>query len=93
MKCPACGEPAYWDGSEGQTLVGYGRGDCGEVHDDNCRKRGYFCGGGHMFTVCLRRTCPKCDWKGRETCFCHLGAKVDAWPDAPKAMYLSREYY
>lgn len=28
-------------------------------------------------------TKPGCDWQGSDTCFCHEGVKVDAWPNLP----------
>jgi len=58
----------------------------GHDHDDNCRGRIYGCEDGHRIRVCVRRTCPApgCDWKGKTTCFCHPGEKLDRWPEEKK---------
>lgn len=78
-KC-RCG--AEWDLHTGtsETMVGFSSPP-GHDHDDNCRKRTYICKAGHRATLSIRRTCPSCDWRGKETCFCHDGEKVDSWPD------------
>ena len=60
-----------------QTLVGYGPFELGHNHDDNCRTRIYRCANGHEIGVRVRNTCPACDWKGKLTCFCHDGEKVE----------------
>lgn len=64
---------------EGQTLVGYESPE-GHEHDDNCLSRVYVCGNGHERKVSKRRSCPACDWKGKTSCSCHPGEKVDTWP-------------
>ena len=82
--CPECGEKfEYHTGTE-TTLVGY----CsppGHDHDDNCQGRYYVCPNGHVAKVYKRNICPadNCDWKGKLTCFCHDGDKIEEWPDAP----------
>jgi hypothetical protein len=65
-------------GPESSTLVGYGRGNCplGKRHDDNCRKALFRCRNGHLRTISYRNTCP-CGWKGKLTCFCHKGDKIE----------------
>ena len=79
MNCPECGGPFVKHGGTSMTLVGYGDGPCGREHDDNCQKRIYVCKNGHRTEVSRRNSC-ECGWKGKETCFCHAGTKVDRWP-------------
>lgn len=67
--------------SEWMTLVGY-FSPAGHNHDDNCRTREYSCEDGHRVTLSIRNTCSACDWKGKESCFCHPDGKVDSWPVA-----------
>lgn len=79
-QCPECSSP--WVRAEQgylETLVGY-YSPPGHDHDDNCRRRYYKCANGHGRSVSLRRTCPTCNWKGKLTCFCHEGEKVEKWP-------------
>lgn len=82
MICSVCDEPMT-AGLVLETLVGYGRFPEGHNHDDNCRSRVYICKNGHKTWLSRRNKCPApgCEWKGRETCFCHPGTKVDEWPD------------
>lgn len=63
-----------------ETLLGYHSPE-GHEHDDNCLSRTYICTNNHKISVSKRRTCPACDWKGKEECFCHKGKKVDEWPE------------
>jgi hypothetical protein len=79
MKCPKCDAECKSHGGTSITLVGY------DGHDDNCMNRRYGCTCGQRWTESLRRTCPDCGWKGKETCFCHTGPKVDQWSDPPFA--------
>lgn len=86
--CPTCEKPLRYQGAETRTLVGYGYAANGHAHDDNCRLRGYQCPDGHQFVASVRRRCehdPPCAWIGKPDCFCHVGPKLDAWPDVPKA--------
>lgn len=80
LKCLECGEPM---GSLGYstTLVGYGNQICsaGRRHDDNCRVHTMRCPNGHQRFVAQRQVCP-CGWKGKATCFCHQGEKVEFAP-------------
>lgn len=76
--CATCRAPMVRQRMGGQTLVGYGRGPCGAMHDDNCCHDTYTCGS-HVAVVYLRRSCP-CGWKGKRTCGCHVGEKVEQWP-------------
>lgn len=63
-----------------ETLVSY-HSPPGHNHDDNCLVQAYICNHcGHVHRISKRRTCPVCDWKGKLTCFCHDGNKVDEWP-------------
>lgn len=79
-----CGAPFVEIGEDiTETLVGYGIGTCGEIHDPNCMTRSAWCRDGHRTQIALRRTCTACDWKGRETCGCFEGNALDAWPDLP----------
>lgn len=83
--CPTCAGPFVSHGGTSTTLVAFSSPE-GHNHDDNCRGRTYFCAAGHETPVWLRNRCPAagCDWRGKEACFCHEGAKVDAWPpDVP----------
>lgn len=75
-----CGEPMTGEQWFSETLVGYGYGPCGSSHDDNCRKKVYRCPNGHSTTISIVRTCLRCDWTGKRTCFCHPGEKVKRWP-------------
>ncbi len=85
-KCPDClADWAYHTGT-GQTLLGY----CspkGHKHDDNCRSRTYVCASGHKHRFSIRNKCDAegCDWIGKAECFCHPGAKLAEWPEAPMA--------
>lgn len=68
-----------------ETLVGYFDPNADELcdHDDNCRIGRFVCANGHPALVAFRRTCPNpdCDWKGKLTCFCHDGTKIEADPE------------
>ena len=77
--CPMCGGKFVSYGYEYMTTVG-GLSLPGHDHDDNCLYRPYTCENGHVTALWLRRSCPACDWKGKETCFCHGGKKLDRWP-------------
>jgi hypothetical protein len=77
--CPECSELFTSRSGTMSTLVGF-RSPEGHNHDDNCTGREYYCPNGHKTTIALRRSCPSCDWRGKETCFCHPGGKVDRWP-------------
>ena len=79
MNCPECNEPFIKHGGTSTTLVGFGQGSCGRDHDDNCLNRVYTCRNGHHTHLSVRRSC-ECGWKGKETCFCHPGRKLDKWP-------------
>ena len=79
VKCPDCGTQMY-HGEMTQTLVGY-ISPAGHNHDDNCRIRIYICENGHEHRISKRNSCPACDWKGQDSCFCHGGKKVDSWPE------------
>ena len=86
MKCPNCGIHSTYI-SEGETLVGYSRHidskGISHLHDDNCQKRYYQCSCGTKWIESIRRTCSNknCNWKGKESCPCHKGMKVDKWSD------------
>lgn len=85
--CPTCGAPAGLAKGWKETCVAYGS-PSGHRHNDNCRSRQIICSADcrHYGEMSIRRTCPRpdCTWKGRATCFCHPGPKVDAWPDGAK---------
>lgn len=61
-------------------MIGYSSPP-GHDHDDNCQTCLYTCKNGHKIKLSKRNTCPACDWKGKEECFCHKGKKVDEWPE------------
>jgi hypothetical protein len=88
MNCPTCDEPLLLvEGSQMQTLVGYGYyGEAAKEHnhDDNCRHRTYICKNKHQVELYKQNKCfnPKCDWVGKEECFCHKGKKLKEWPEA-----------
>jgi hypothetical protein len=82
-----CGKPLVFNGGTGKTLVGYYSPE-GHNHDDNCRKRVYVCEDGHRTVIRRINKCQTvgCDWRGKETCFCHEnGVTVEEWPDTPSA--------
>lgn len=87
MTCPTCGAAFIRHGGECTTLVGFSYGSCGGSHDDNCLKRIYICEQGHHTLLSIVRLCndhngaPLCEWTGKADCFCHVGAKVLAWPE------------
>lgn len=83
MNC-RCGKLFVCHTGTGTTLVGY-YSPPGHNHDDNCRKRAYFCADGHVTRIRRVNVCQTegCGWKGKATCFCHEGTNVDEWPDAP----------
>jgi hypothetical protein len=68
------------------TLVGFWGFDPPHDHDDNCHVEDFGCEKGHRYSVRKRNTCPACDWKGIEECFCHpLGVRIfDTNPDRPE---------
>lgn len=82
LMCPECGEPMHPGMGCMETVVGYLPNKEGHTHNDNCLSKQYRCPNGHCKEVYLRRTCPTpgCDWRGKSTCFCHPGSKVDEWP-------------
>ena len=81
MKCERCQTEAKHGGTW-NTLVGYWGFKDGHDHDDNCRTRFYECGNcHHKWTESKQNTCPVCDWKGKESCWCHIGDKVTEWSD------------
>lgn len=80
MNCTECNAPMTHSGTM-VTLVGYSSPE-GHNHDDNCQKREYRCRNGHTVCISRRNRCLKCDWKGKERCWCHTPpAKVDEWPE------------
>ena len=80
LVCPTCNaESTLTSDGMTTTLVGYSS-PLGHDHDDNCHIRVAKCGNGHTFRVSKRRTCPSCNWKGKEACFCHPQRKLDDWP-------------
>ena len=84
MKCIECDEELIaTDGCEFMTLLGY-PSPPGHNHDDNCRKRVYWCKNGHKQLISKRNKCPNpdCDWVGKDECFCHPGKKLEEWPEA-----------
>ena len=80
LLCLECGEPMASRGYS-STLVGYGGNPCkaGFFHDDNCHKHDMVCTNGHHRMVAQRQTCP-CGWKGKLTCGCHEGDKLEFEP-------------
>jgi len=79
--CPECGLKML-EASTTQTLGGYIE-QLGHCHNDNCVVREYTCTEcGAELVVSKRNRCPnpECDWRGRKTCWCHPGEKVDEWP-------------
>lgn len=78
IRCVECGKVMSSHGYT-TTLVGSGNSGCplGRSHDDNCQKHDMRCGNGHHRMVSLRRTC-ECGWKGKLTCLCHEGEKLEA---------------
>lgn len=80
MNCEKCGELMRGMAGYGETLVAFSSNCPQSNHDDNCRLKLYLCPNGHARRLSIRRTCP-CGWKGIQTCFCHEGEKVDAWPE------------
>lgn len=79
LQCNECNAPMVPGGSISQTLVGY-LSPPGHYHDDNCMLQIYRCPNGHFRKISKRRRCQKCDWVGKESCFCHDGLKLDEWP-------------
>ena len=77
MICTECSQPMQNRGSY-TTLVAYFNSGCplGNNHDDNCKGTEYICINGHRKIIHQRNTCP-CGWKGKLTCFCHLGEKIE----------------
>ena len=88
--CPECGADFERHSGSMTTLLGFHCNDAEHKHDDNCLTRNYECVNGHRTVLSVKRTCGdkdgvpmpgrNCKWKGKETCFCHPGEKVDAWP-------------
>jgi len=78
MKCSKCETEVTNHSGEWQTLVGYWG------HDDNCLSREYVCPCGHRWVESLLRSCDRCDWTGKDECFCHGGQKVTRWSDEPR---------
>ena len=79
-RCPECDAPWASLGGAIRTLVGH-HSPPGHEHNDNCLSRSIWCANGHRNQVSRRSACPRCDWKGKATCWCHEFAKVDEWPD------------
>lgn len=79
--CIHCNQPMKNTGEYRETLVGYHSKD-GHDHDDNCKGYEYKCPSNHTQMVYIRRTCSikGCEWKGKETCFCHKEKKVEILP-------------
>lgn len=83
MVCSECSEAFEYHGGTGSTLVGY-FSPPGHDHNDNCKKRVYVCANGHKTMITKQNSCPKCEWTGKVTCFCHEGEKAKEWPsDVP----------
>ena len=80
LLCKDCHEPMSSIGCR-STMVGYGS-NCplGLEHDDNCQKHTMVCKNGHIREVALRRTCV-CGWRGKLTCSCHEGEKLEFNPN------------
>lgn len=77
--CPKC-ESVMSRGTTWQTCVGF-VSPPGHNHDDNCVDRTYTCSKCKFeMVVSKQNSCPACDWKGRKTCWCHTGEKVEEWP-------------
>lgn len=88
MKCKTCGGPITHHVGDLSTLVGFIKHPNEDPrcdHDDNCVLRIFRCDKEHNNDVHIRRICPNpdCDWKGKETCFCHEGAKIEDYPNVP----------
>ena len=85
--CPTCKEPAIVRYGELTTLIGYSRftddNDKVHHHDDNCLKQNFECSNDHVWQLSERRRCKTegCDWVGKDSCFCHIGTKVDNFFD------------
>ena len=81
MNCPECGTQVYDDGAT-TTLVGYVNARFSDErgvhnHDDNCIKHYGHCVNRHKLSWRNQNTCPVCEWRGKEQCFCHpLGVRV-----------------
>jgi hypothetical protein len=82
LVCNECNQLMTPSGEIGQTLVGF-HSPAGHDHDDNCLWQIYTCPNGHHRKISKRRRCPKCEWVGKESCFCHDSLKVDEWPKPP----------
>jgi len=79
LMCPECGARYVRHEGTSTTLVGYGHGPCGRKHDDNCLKRIYVCERGHETELSVIRKC-ECGWRGKMSCFCRAGDKIEEWP-------------
>jgi hypothetical protein len=82
LVCNECSQLMIPSGEISETLVGY-PSPPGHDHDDNCECQIYTCPNGHRRKISKRRRCQKCEWVGKESCFCHDGLKVDEWPKYP----------
>lgn len=70
-------EPAQLFSYGGSTTLVAFTSPPGHDHDDNCHAEDLACERGHHYSVRRRNTCPACDWKGHEECFCHpLGVRI-----------------
>ena len=80
--CEKCDAPMKYDVEQRtwRTLVGFFSPE-GHDHDDNCVSRVYKCPNEHSLTVSKRNHCPKCNWIGKKSCFCHKRLKVEEWPN------------
>ena len=98
--CPNCKEPAIVRYGELTTLVGYSRftDDNGKEHhhDDNCLKQNFACSNDHVWQLSEQRRCEieGCVWIGKDSCFCHVGKKVDSFcnDDIPLVLDHDRMY-
>lgn len=83
--CTTCSQPMKSTGIYSETLLSY-PSPAGHKHDDNCKVFEYKCtsNSNHIQFISIQRTCSMCDWKGRETCFCHALKKVKELPTNPK---------
>ena len=88
MNCPECGSKfVSCEAWTRTTLVGY-TSPPGHSHDGNCHTKWFKCEQGHDTKLSIKTKCPSpgCDWKPKDTCYCHFGPKLDAWPDVPSLM-------
>lgn len=79
--CPSCDGPFTRASRRTQTMVGCIRTP-GHDHDDNCLSQSFYCALDHETIGHVQRVCPAadCTWRGKVTCFCHVGPKWREWP-------------